>query len=115
MEHRRMLIAGVAVGLVLAMVGIWRLGSWVYEREARPSDPDRAVAEVQRYYDRREERAVIVLACEWLVSESDYDDYACDIAIRCDARVTFSVPRAAALVERQDFDASPNARERTRC
>jgi hypothetical protein len=94
------------VGLVIAGFAVWKL----YRELSQPPENDEAKREVQKYYDARFPGLVKVERCSYVedAEGSDFDNYTCDILIRCRKDLEFSVPRATVGFSDFDQDASPN-------
>lgn len=101
-------VVGVIAGVILLIVVVMTKGD---------ADPAEARVEVQKYYEARFPGRVEVVDCDYVSADSDFDNFACSLKIKCRDRFRFSVPRAGAVLSRGDF--SPQAidegAERPRC
>ena len=100
------LITALVVGLVIAAFAVWKL----YRELSPPSENAEAKREVQKFYDARFPGLVKVEKCSYVedAEGSDFDNYSCDVLIRCRKDREFSVPRSTRGFGDFDQDASPN-------
>jgi hypothetical protein len=100
------LIVAFVVGLVIAGFALWGL----YRELNQPPENDEAKREVQKYYDGRFPGLVKVEKCSFVedAEGSDFDNYSCEVSIRCRKQLEFSVPRSTVTLSDSDQDASPN-------
>ena len=115
-QHRwRRVLFGALI--LLTTIAAFALAGWLLGR-AFGEQPDnaKARAEVQRFYDRRWPGQIKVENCRyWDDPEgSIFDQYDCQVSVRCPSRVSFSVPRASTL-GRFDADAVPMGKARPPC
>lgn len=91
---------------------MWKL----YREVSPPSENDEAKREVQKYYNARFPGLVKVEKCSYVedAEGSDFDNYSCEVLIRCRTDQEFSVPRSMRLSSDFDQDATPNFTQRRR-
>jgi hypothetical protein len=108
------LVAGLAA-FAIGVIGVAVLVLVIVGKKA-DADSAKARAEVQKFYDARLPGRGEVVDCDYVEVDSVFDQFACSIKVKCAKRLTFSVPRAAALLERVDSPVSTDRRaERPRC